>query len=181
MRIRRCVAMIGCGLLAVRVLPALAALGDNVASVSKDRVHLHAQLKGVTSSVGFTVHEIEAPAGTLIRVHLPERHRFRGELVGAHEARPAAALRQLLFAIRERFEQRAPRRRYSPALRSEATRSHRRVERPHAGLPWAGLRPLAHAVGRYARRHPLTPHRTPSRMRSRPTRNDFRRARSCAH
>ena len=70
MRIRLCMAMIGCGLLAVRVLPALAALGDNVASVSKDRVHLHAQLKGVTSSVGFTVHEIEAPAGTLIREYI---------------------------------------------------------------------------------------------------------------
>ncbi|HEY2589999.1 MAG TPA: DUF2844 domain-containing protein [Steroidobacteraceae bacterium] len=68
MRIRLCMAMIG--LTAAWALPALAALGDNVASVSNDRLQLHAQLKGVTSSIGFTVHEIEAPSGTLVREYV---------------------------------------------------------------------------------------------------------------
>ena len=62
--------MIGCGFLAVRALPALAALGDNVASVSNDRLQLHAQLRGVTSAVGFTVHEIEVPPGILVREYV---------------------------------------------------------------------------------------------------------------
>jgi len=71
MRIRLCTAMIGLtAASALPALPALAALGDNVASVSNDRLHLHAQLKGVTSSVGFTVHEIEAPPGITIREYI---------------------------------------------------------------------------------------------------------------
>lgn len=70
MSTRLCLAMIGCGLLAASALPALAALGDNVASVSTDRLHMHAQLKGTTSSVGFTVQEIVAPSGTLVREYI---------------------------------------------------------------------------------------------------------------
>lgn len=70
MRTRLCLAMIGCGMLALSSFPALAALGDNVASVSADRQHMHAQLKGVTSSVGFTVQEIEEPSGTLVREYV---------------------------------------------------------------------------------------------------------------
>lgn len=65
--------MIGGALLAIAALsslPALAALGDNVASVSTDRVHMHAQQRGVTSAVGYTVQEIEAPSGTLVREYV---------------------------------------------------------------------------------------------------------------
>lgn len=62
--------MIGCGLLGMSALPALAALGDNVSSVSADRIHMHAQLKGVTSSPGFTVQEIDAPSGTVVREYI---------------------------------------------------------------------------------------------------------------
>ncbi len=72
MRTRLSMAMIG-GLLAISTLPAtpaLAALGDNVASVSNDRIQMHAQLKGVTPSAGFTVHEITTPAGTLVREYV---------------------------------------------------------------------------------------------------------------
>ena len=61
--------MIGCGLLAASALPALAALGENVTSVSADRIHLHAQLKGVTNSVGFTVHEMNT-SGTVVREYV---------------------------------------------------------------------------------------------------------------
>jgi Protein of unknown function (DUF2844) len=70
MRIRLYMAMIGSGLLAVGALPALAALGDNAASVSSDLAHMHAQLKGVTSTAGFTVHEIEDPSGTTVREYV---------------------------------------------------------------------------------------------------------------
>src|SRR5215469_15886800 len=71
MRTRLCMAMIGLtAASALATLPALAALGDNVASVSNDRLHLHAQLKDVKSSVGFTVHEIQAPSGTLVREYV---------------------------------------------------------------------------------------------------------------
>jgi len=72
MRKRLWMAMTGCGLLALPALPALAALGDNVASVSNDRLQLHAQLRGVTSSIGFTVHEIEVPPGILVREYVSQ-------------------------------------------------------------------------------------------------------------
>lgn len=70
MRTRLCSSMIGCGMLALAAVPALAALGDNVASVSADRVHMHGQLKGVTSSPGFTVQEIDQPSGTVVREYV---------------------------------------------------------------------------------------------------------------
>ena len=73
MRTRLYMGTIRCGLLAalsLLTLPALAALGDNVVSVSNDRLHMHAQLKGVTSSAAFTVHEMTAPSGTLVREYV---------------------------------------------------------------------------------------------------------------
>ncbi len=70
MRTRLCVAMIGLGLLGVSALPALAALGDNVASVEADRAHMKAQARGVTAGAGFTVQEIQTPSGTLVREYV---------------------------------------------------------------------------------------------------------------
>lgn len=70
MRTRHCWVTIGCGMLALAALPALAALGDNVASVAADRAHLHGQLKGVTASTGFTVQEIDELTGTVVREYV---------------------------------------------------------------------------------------------------------------
>lgn len=64
--------MLGCGMLALAALPvpALAGLGDNVASVARDRAQLHGQLKAATSSAGFTVQEIDEPSGTVVREYI---------------------------------------------------------------------------------------------------------------
>ncbi len=73
MRISLCAAhatLAGLGLLGGAALPAFAALGDNVASVSSDLVHMKAQMKGVTPHAGFTVQEIATPSGTLVREYI---------------------------------------------------------------------------------------------------------------
>lgn len=66
-RARLAVTVMGVGLLGWSALPALAALGGDVSSVASDRAQMKAQSRGATSGAGFTVHEIEAPTGTLIR------------------------------------------------------------------------------------------------------------------
>ncbi|MGH8260063.1 MAG: DUF2844 domain-containing protein, partial [Steroidobacteraceae bacterium] len=70
MRARLGMTVIGVGLLGGSSLPALAALGGDVSSVAADRVQMRAQLRGVTSGAGFTVHEIAAPSGTLVREYV---------------------------------------------------------------------------------------------------------------
>jgi hypothetical protein len=50
-------------------LPALATLGEDVATVENDRVHMKAQLR-TTSVAGYTVHEIETPTNTVVREYV---------------------------------------------------------------------------------------------------------------
>jgi len=50
-------------------LPALAALGDDVTTVENDRVKMKGQLR-VTPAAGYTVHEIQTPAGTVVREYV---------------------------------------------------------------------------------------------------------------
>ena len=59
------------GVLASQVicLPALATLGEDVATVENDRVQMKAQLR-TTSVAGYTVHEIETPAKTIVREYV---------------------------------------------------------------------------------------------------------------
>jgi hypothetical protein len=59
------------GVLASQVicLPALATLGEDVATVENDRVQMKAQLR-TTSVAGYTVHEIETPANTVVREYV---------------------------------------------------------------------------------------------------------------
>jgi hypothetical protein len=49
--------------------PALATLGEDVATVENDRVQMKAQLR-TTSVAGFTVHEFESPTGTIVREYV---------------------------------------------------------------------------------------------------------------
>jgi hypothetical protein len=50
-------------------LPALATLGEDVATVENDRVQMKAQLR-TTSVAGYTVHEIETPTNTIVREYV---------------------------------------------------------------------------------------------------------------
>jgi len=50
-------------------LPALATLGENVTTVENDRVQMKAQLR-TTSVAGYTVHEIQTPANTVVREYV---------------------------------------------------------------------------------------------------------------
>ena len=49
--------------------PALATLGEDVATVENDRVQMKAQLR-MTSVAGYTVHEIQAPTNTVVREYI---------------------------------------------------------------------------------------------------------------
>ncbi len=62
---------LGAALLAGQaVAPARAALGDQVASVQVDRVSVKGQLRAARSEPGYTVQEITAGTGTLIREYV---------------------------------------------------------------------------------------------------------------
>jgi hypothetical protein len=50
-------------------LPALATLGEDVATVENDRVQMKAQLR-TTAVAGYTVHEIETPTNTVVREYV---------------------------------------------------------------------------------------------------------------
>ena len=50
-------------------LPALATLGEDVATVENDRIQMKAQLR-TTSIAGYTVHEIQTPTDTVIREYI---------------------------------------------------------------------------------------------------------------
>jgi hypothetical protein len=50
-------------------LPARATLGEDVATVENDRVQMKAQLR-TTTVAGYTVHEIETPANTVVREYV---------------------------------------------------------------------------------------------------------------
>ena len=79
--------------------PALAALGDDAASVESDRVHFKGTLH-VTPGVTYSVHEIQLPSGTLIHEYssaagkvfagIPDLH----QLLGACSTQLAAAANQ---------------------------------------------------------------------------------------
>jgi hypothetical protein len=50
-------------------LPALATLGEDVTTVENDRMQMKAQLR-TTSVAGYTVHEIQTPANTVVREYV---------------------------------------------------------------------------------------------------------------
>jgi hypothetical protein len=50
-------------------LPALATLGEDVTTVENDRLQMKAQLR-TTSVAGYTVHEIQTPANTVVREYV---------------------------------------------------------------------------------------------------------------
>jgi len=50
-------------------LPAMAALGADVASVEADRAHMKGELR-VTTASSYQIHEIQLPSGTLVREYV---------------------------------------------------------------------------------------------------------------
>jgi Protein of unknown function (DUF2844) len=50
-------------------LPALATLGEDVATVENDRMQMKAQLR-TTAVAGYTVHEIQTPTNTVVREYV---------------------------------------------------------------------------------------------------------------
>jgi len=122
MRRRFCLAMIGCSLAAVGALPALAALGEDVSSVSTDRVQMHAQLKGTTSAAGFSVQEIENPRGTVVREYVNPS----GTVFAVSWAGPSKPdLRQLFGSYFQQYVNAA-----NSVRRGAASRRHFEVTQP---------------------------------------------------
>src|ERR1700680_811806 len=56
--------------LLARQTPVAAALGGDETSVQEDRVHMHAALLRMTRSERYTVHEIQASSGTMVREYV---------------------------------------------------------------------------------------------------------------
>ncbi len=51
------------------IVPAWATLGEDASSVESDRVRMKAELR-TTAIAGYTVHEITAPSGTIVREYI---------------------------------------------------------------------------------------------------------------
>jgi hypothetical protein len=56
----------GLAVLGLTSLPAFAGLGGDLSSVSADRAHMNAQLRGSTPGTRFSVEQLELPSGTLV-------------------------------------------------------------------------------------------------------------------
>jgi len=81
-------------------LPALAALGGDVASVQVDQAHINASLR-VSPSNGYTVHELRSPNGAVVR----EFAASSGKIFAIAWQTPALPdLRQLLGSYFEEFQ-----------------------------------------------------------------------------
>jgi hypothetical protein len=65
-RSNRWCATAGVAVLTLTSLPALAGLGGDLSSVSVDRVHMNAQLRGSIPGTGYSVEQLELPSGTLV-------------------------------------------------------------------------------------------------------------------
>jgi hypothetical protein len=111
-------------LLAAATVPALAALGDDAASVQSDGVSMKSAVR-VTANSGYAVHEIASPAGIVVREFVggdgrvfavswhgignPDLRQVLGSYYARYEEGSAAALhsshRQLVIALPDfRFE-----------------------------------------------------------------------------
>lgn len=62
--------IVGLALLGLTSLPAAAGLGGNADSVQADSAHMKAQLRGSTSSEGYSVEQLTLPSGTVVREYL---------------------------------------------------------------------------------------------------------------
>jgi hypothetical protein len=61
---------LGLAVLALVSLPALAGLGGDVSSVSADRAHMNAQVRGSTPGARFSVEQLQLPSGTVVSEYL---------------------------------------------------------------------------------------------------------------
>jgi len=86
--------------------PVIAALGDDVATVQADQAHMKGTLQ--TTPIGtYTVHEIKAPTGTVVREYVSTT----GKIFAVTWQGPFPPdLRQLLGSYYERFSQAAQKR-----------------------------------------------------------------------
>jgi Protein of unknown function (DUF2844) len=94
--------LLAIGLLALALpLRAAAALGGDVRTVQDDQVHMQGALR-ITNAQGFTVHEIRAPQGTVVREYVSPAGKVFGV---AWEGPFLPDLRQVLGENFDRFTQ----------------------------------------------------------------------------
>jgi hypothetical protein len=113
---------VGLALLTLASLPALAGLGEDVASVQKDRVAMKAQTRTSTAAVGYSVEQMQLPSGTVLNEYVsPEGKVFAISWHGP--AKPD--LRQ---AFGSYFQQYTSAARQAP--RNPTTRRHFQIRQP---------------------------------------------------
>jgi hypothetical protein len=105
-------------LLLVLALPAFAALGGDETSIQTDQAQMHASLRTTTTTTTYSVHELQAPTGHLVREYLSPSGTVFGvawqgptkpdlkQLLGSHfdelqQATPAARVRRGPVVIRQ--------------------------------------------------------------------------------
>lgn len=100
-RVVACVAFISASLLCA--LPAFAGLGEESSSIDADQAHVQGARR-ITQAANYTVHEIKAPTGTIVREYVSSS----GQVFGVAWQGPTPPdMRQILANYFETFRQAA--------------------------------------------------------------------------
>jgi hypothetical protein len=88
--------------------PAWAALGGDVTTVQADQVHLQGSIRTAAATAAYTVHEIQSPAGTVVREYVSAAGESAGKVFGiAWQGQWPPDMRQLLGSYFDQYVQAA--------------------------------------------------------------------------
>jgi Protein of unknown function (DUF2844) len=88
--------------------PAWAALGGDVTTVQADQVHMQGSIRTSATTAAYTVHEIQSPAGTVVREYVSTAGASAGKVFGiAWQGQWPPDMRQLLGSYFDQYIQAA--------------------------------------------------------------------------
>jgi Protein of unknown function (DUF2844) len=94
--------------------PAWAALGGDVTTVQADQLHMQGSIRTTATTAAYTVHEIQSPAGTVVREYISSAGKSAGKVFGiAWQGQWQPDMRQLLGSYFDQYAQAAKARRNS--------------------------------------------------------------------
>jgi hypothetical protein len=88
--------------------PAWGALGGDVTTVQADQLHMQGTIRTTATTAAYTVHEIQSPAGTVVREYVSSAGESAGKVFGvAWQGQWPPDMRQLLGSYFDQYIQAA--------------------------------------------------------------------------
>jgi hypothetical protein len=88
--------------------PAWGALGGDVTTVQADQLHMQGSIRTSAATAAYTVHEIQSPAGTVVREYVSSAGESAGKVFGvAWQGQWPPDMRQLLGSYFDQYVQAA--------------------------------------------------------------------------